>query len=81
MFALTSEVTVALVSFLGTLVGAMAGILTSAKLTNYRLAQLEKKVDRHNSFAEKIPLLEEKIRLQAARIDNLERNGINDKRN
>ena len=78
---MTSEIAVAFVSFLGTLVGAMAGVITSAKLTNYRLAQLEKKVDRHNSFAERIPVIEEKLKLQSARIDNLERNDFNDKRN
>jgi len=79
--SVTSEIAVAFVSFLGTLVGAMAGVITSAKLTNYRLAQLEKKVDRHNSFAERIPVIEEKLKLQSARIDNLERNDYNDKRN
>ena len=79
--AVISEITVALLSFFGTLVGAMAGVVASAKLTNYRLAQLEKKVDRHNSFAERIPLLEERLRLQSARIDNLERNDFNDLRN
>ena len=73
MSAVTSEIAVAFVSFLGTLVGAMAGVVTSAKLTNYRLAELEKKVDKHNSFAERIPVIE-------ARIDNLERDEFNDKR-
>ncbi len=72
--ALTSEITVALLSFSGTFIGALAGVVTSAKLTNYRLAQLEKKVDKHNSFAERIPVIEERLKLQSGRIDNLERN-------
>ena len=78
---MTSEIAIALVSFFGTLVGAMAGVVTSAKLTNYRLAQLEKKVDKHNSFAERIPVIEERLKLQSARIDNFERNDLSDKRN
>ena len=53
-----SNVLVALLSLLGTLLGSLAGVLTSSKLTNYRLSQLEQKVDRHNSFSERIPLLE-----------------------
>lgn len=34
---------VALLSFVGTLLGSLADIVTSAKLTNYRIEQLEKK--------------------------------------
>ena len=81
VYAMPSEITVAVLSFLGTLVGALAGVLTSAKLTNYRLAQLEKKVDKHNGFAERIPLIEERLKLQSARIDNIERMDYSDKRN
>lgn len=76
-----SEILIAIISFFGTLIGALAGVLTSAKLTNFRLAQLEKKVDKHNSFAERIPVIEERLRLQSARIDNFERNEHVDKRN
>ena len=58
---MNAEVLVALLSFLGTLLGALGGIITSAKLTNYRISELEKKVDKHNNFAEKIPILEQRI--------------------
>ncbi len=51
----------ALLALVGTMMGTFGGILTSGKLTNYRLEQLEKKVDRHNNFALKIPLIEERI--------------------
>lgn len=71
---MTDEIIVALLSFLGTLIGTVSGILTSAKLTNYRLQQLEKKVDKHNNFAERIPVLEEKLKNQDARIEYIERN-------
>lgn len=71
-----TEYIVALLSFLGTLVGTSGGILTSAKLTNYRLQQLEKKVDKHNNFAERIPVIEEKIKGQESRIENIERNEV-----
>lgn len=63
----------ALFSLIGTLAGTFGGILMSSKLTNYRIQQLETKVDRHNGFAEKIPLLEEKIKVVNQRIDKIER--------
>ena len=67
-----SNVLVELLSLLGTLLGSLAGVLTSSKLTNYRLSQLEQKVDRHNSFSERIPLLEEKLKVVNHRIGDLE---------
>lgn len=54
-------VIVAIISFAGTLVGTAGGILASAKLTQYRLEQLEKKVDAHTGVTAKIPVMEEKI--------------------
>lgn len=62
----------AALSFLGTMVGTIGGILTSAKLTTYRIEQLEKKVDKHNNFAQRIPVLEEKIEVANHRIKDLE---------
>lgn len=53
-----TNVIIAIISLFGTLAGSLGGILISAKLTNYRLQQLESKVDKHNGFAEKIPLLQ-----------------------
>ena len=64
---------VAVLSFAGSLIGTLGGILTSTKLTNYRLEQLEKKVDKHNNFAERIPVLEEKIKVEEHRIEDLEK--------
>ena len=63
---------VGLLSLLGTIVGTFGGIVTSAKLTNYRIQQLEKKVEKHNNFAERIPVLEEKIKVEEHRITDLE---------
>lgn len=66
------DLMVALLSLLGTLLGSLGGVLASSKLTNFRLSQLEKKVDRHNAFGERIPLLEEKLKVVNHRIDDLE---------
>lgn len=70
---MTSEIIVAVLAMLGTLAGTFGGIIASAKLTNYRIAQLEKKVDEHNSFARRIPVLEEKMEVANHRLSDLER--------
>lgn len=69
---MNSELLVGLLSLAGTLLGSLGGILASSKLTNYRLEQLEKKVAAHNGFGEKIPLLQEKIKVINHRLDDLE---------
>lgn len=40
-------ITVALISLVGTIVGSFAGILIANKLSNYRIEQLEKKLDKY----------------------------------
>lgn len=67
-----SEIIVALLALAGTLLGSLSGVLASSKLTNYRLSQLEEKVDRHNAFTERIPVLEEKLKVVNHRLSDLE---------
>ena len=55
---MSEVVIVAILSLLGTLVGSLAGILTANRLTNYRIEQLEKKVEKHNSVIERVYKLE-----------------------
>ncbi len=52
---------VALIGFVGTLVGSLGGILAAAKLTNWRLQQLEEKVNKHNSLIERTYKLEGRV--------------------
>ena len=70
---MTETIIVALLSLAGTLGGSFCGILTANKLTNYRIEQLEKKVDKHNNFAGRIPVIEEQIKVANHRIEDLER--------
>lgn len=67
-----STIIIALISFAGTLLGTFGGIITSNKLTNYRIEQLEKKVDKHNGFGEKIPVMETRIEGLEHRVEELE---------
>ena len=55
---MSDVVIVAIISLTGTLVGTFGGILTASKLTNYRIEQLEKKVEKHNSVVERTFVLE-----------------------
>ena len=41
--------------------GSWAGVRQANKLTNYRIEQLEKKVDKHNSIIERTYELEKKV--------------------
>lgn len=64
-----STVLVALISLAGTLFGSLGGIVVSSKLTAYRLEQLEKRVNEHNNFARRIPVIEEQIAQITHRIE------------
>mgnify|MGYP006916130470 CR=1 FL=1 len=69
---MSTEILIAIVSFVGTCVGTVGGIIASARLTNYRLAQLEEKVGKHNNFAERMPVVEEQIKVINHRLEDLE---------
>ncbi len=55
---MNSTVIVSLVSLAGTLIGTFGGIMAANRLTTYRLSQLEKKVEKHNSVMERTYKLE-----------------------
>lgn len=75
-----SEIIVAVLSMLGTAIGSITGVMAANKLTNYRIEQLEKKVDKHNTVIERTFKLEEaqavlteQIKVANHRIEDLER--------
>ena len=77
---MSETVLIALISLVGTLGGTFGGILTSSKLTNYRIEQLEKKVEQYNNLKDRTKELEteqkledEKIKVINHRIDDLEK--------
>lgn len=52
------SIIIALIGLTGSALGTFAGILTSSKLTQYRLQKLEEKVDAHNRLIERTYVLE-----------------------
>ena len=73
------EIIVAIIAASGGLLGSVIGVIASARLTNYRIGQLESKVNKHNSLIERTYRLEkqmeveqERLRVANHRIDDLE---------
>lgn len=64
-------VVVALIALVGTIASGIISAVVSARLTNYRIEQLEKKVDKHNNLIERMYKVEEDISLIKKDIDNL----------
>lgn len=64
-----STIIVAVLSFLGTVIGSFSGM----KLMSYRIEQLEKRVDKHNNVIERVYNLERKDAIQDERIAEIER--------
>ena len=63
-----SAVIVGVLSLIGTGIGSWGGL----RLMSYRIEQLEKKVDKHNNFATRVPILEEQMKVANYRIEDME---------
>lgn len=73
------EVIVSLISALGSALGTFAGIMVNSRLTNFRIEQLEKKVDMHNKVIDRVyelekrdAVYEEEMKVANHRISDLE---------
>lgn len=69
---MSETVIVTIISFTGTLLGTLGGIIASAKLTIYRIEQLEKKVEKHNNLIERVFKLEERTTVAEEKIQSVE---------
>ena len=65
---MSETILVALIGLAGSGAGAFGGILVSSKLTQYRLEQLERKVEVHNQVIDRVYKLEERTELQEEKI-------------
>lgn len=72
---MSEAVIIALIGFAGAVVGSALGVLASAKLTNYRLEQLEKKVNLHNNAIERLYNLERNHAVLEQRVEDLHSEG------
>ena len=69
---MSNEILIGLLSLAGTCVGSIAGILASQKLVNYRLQELELKVDKHNTLIDRMYKIESRVTLIEDEIKNRE---------
>lgn len=65
---MTADIIIALITVAGTALSAFFGVFISSKMVNYRLSELEKKVEKHNTLVERMTRCE-------GRLDGLERHG------
>ena len=70
---MSESILVSILSLFGTLIGSLCGILTANKLTLYRIQQLEKEVEKHNSVIDRVYALEKHEAVMQEEIDNLSR--------
>ena len=80
---MSEGVLIAIITLAGSGIGSLCGIIVSSRLTTYRLEQLEKKVDKHNTVIErtyavekKLELHEERIKVANNRIEDLEKERV-----
>ena len=67
------EIAVAILSFLGTLIGSITAIIMANRITVYRIDELEKKVEKHNNLVERMVKLEGSDTAQWKWIDQLKK--------
>lgn len=77
---MSEAITVAVIGLCGSGLGSLVGALVSNKVWQYRIEQLEKKVEKHNGIIERTYKLEEehmlfdeKFKVMNHRISDLER--------
>ena len=80
---MTDAIVVALIGLAGSGIGAFSGVVVSSKLTQYRLEQLEKKVQAHNNLIDRTYHLEEqqaiheeKLKVVNHRLEDLEKGQV-----
>lgn len=68
---MSDTVLVAIIGLCGSGLGSLIGVVASSKLTQYRLQQLEKKVETHNNLIDRTYKLETHEQLVDNEIENI----------
>lgn len=78
---MATEIIIALIALAGSAVGSLGGIVINSRMLNYRIEQLEKKVEKHNNLIERTyaieqhnAVMDEEIKVANHRIEDLEKN-------
>lgn len=77
---MSDAIIVAILSLVGTAIGSVVSVLTANRLTNYKIDELKKTVEKHNSLIDRtyklekdVTLVNEKLDVLDRRVDELER--------
>lgn len=77
---MSEAIIVAILSLVGTAIGSVVSVLTANRLTNYKIDELKKTVEKHNSLIDRtyklerdVTLVNEKLDVLDRRVDELER--------
>ena len=65
------EIVVAVLALVGTAFGSITGVLAANKMTNFRIEQLERKVEKHNNLVERMTVVEQSAKSAHRRLDEL----------
>ena len=71
---MSDVVLVAIVGAIGSGICSILGVLASSALTQYRLEQLEKKVQAHNNLVERMYAVEREQEILKQHVEDLHRN-------
>lgn len=69
---MSETIVVAILSLVGTAIGSISAVFAANKLTNYKIDELKKTVERHNSLIDRTYRLEERATLMDEKLDNLD---------
>ena len=71
---MNEAIIVAVLGCIGTVVGSGIGAIAASGKTNFRLEQLEKKMDKTTELVERLVMVEERSKNNSHRLEELERN-------
>ena len=77
---MNETIVVAILSLVGTAIGSIAAVVTSSSLTNYKINELQKEVEKHNQgitrtyeLEKRAGVVDEQIKVINHRIEDLEK--------
>ena len=70
---MSDAIIVAVLSLVGTAIGSIVSVLTANRLTNYKIDELRKVVEKHNGLIDRTYRLEESVTLVNEKLDTLDR--------
>lgn len=70
---MSAEIVVALIGLGGSAIGSLIGILCNSKLIDYRLGEIERKLDEHNKLVDRMYKAEKRLDVLDVKVEDLEK--------